>query len=154
MNEWGQGGSSHILCWITKCMTAINRSGSFPSERNSPGSPRESSQHRKTASLDSSTSPLPKVRSKPQLRERWEWCHCSVSSCLSRTADGLPVWLFAFLASSMCPSVSFAEHLSCFPLGFYCSVGFPCCWVLFSMLIGFSFMNVWWWCLIFFFFKC
>ena len=49
---------------------AHTRSGSFPSERNSPGLPRESSQHRKTASLDSSTSPLPKVRSKPQLRER------------------------------------------------------------------------------------
>ncbi|XP_076468584.1 E3 ubiquitin-protein ligase SH3RF3-like [Babylonia areolata] len=50
---------------------AHTRSGSFPSERNTPGSPRESSQHRKTASLDSSTSPLPKLRSKTQLRERY-----------------------------------------------------------------------------------
>lgn len=48
------------------------RSGSFPSERNTPISPREGSQHRKTASLDStSTSPLPAVRSKPQLRQRY-----------------------------------------------------------------------------------
>ncbi|KAK7097516.1 E3 ubiquitin-protein ligase SH3RF3-like [Littorina saxatilis] len=57
---------------LTADLVAHTRSGSFPSERNSPGTPRESSQHRKTASLDStSTSPLPKVRSKSQLRERY-----------------------------------------------------------------------------------
>ncbi|KAL8576439.1 hypothetical protein ACOMHN_049006 [Nucella lapillus] len=56
---------------LTSDSVAHTRSGSFPSERNSPGSPRESSQHRKTASLDSSSSPLPKMKSKTQLRERY-----------------------------------------------------------------------------------
>lgn len=56
---------------LTGDSVAHTRSGSFPSERNTPGSPREGSQHRKTASLDSSTSPLPKMKLKTQLRERY-----------------------------------------------------------------------------------
>ncbi|XP_025086760.1 SH3 domain-containing RING finger protein 3-like [Pomacea canaliculata] len=48
------------------------RSGSYPSDGTRPGSPREASQHRKAASLDSCpTSPLAKTRSKPHIRERY-----------------------------------------------------------------------------------
>lgn len=62
--------SDHIPAHLSADSVGHTRSGSYPSERSSPGSPREISQHRKTASLDS-TSPSSKSRSKPQPRERY-----------------------------------------------------------------------------------